>query len=247
MGPIGVVEKLLPYLPGNPVISTGGEKGIQAISSAPWGSALILLISYGYIRLLGSDGLRRSTEISILNANYLRAELEESYDILYKGESGTVAHEMILDCRSFKQSADVSVEDIAKRLIDYGYHAPTVSFPVAGTLMIEPTESESKEELDRFISAMKQIRSEISAIEIGEFDREDNPLHNAPHTAEEAINSDWTHSYSRTEAIFPLAIVKEQKYWPPVSRIDSAYGDRNLICSCPSIESYADPEPAMAD
>ncbi len=240
MGPIGVVEKLLPYLPGNPVVKTGGEKGIKAISSAPWGSALILLISYGYIRMLGSEGLRQSTEASILNANYLRARLEDDYEILYKGESGTVAHEMILDCRSFKQSADVSVEDIAKRLMDYGFHAPTVSFPVAGTLMVEPTESESKEELDRFVDAMKSIRLEVAAIESGKWSREDNPLINAPHTAEELVADDWSHPYSRNTAAYPLAYVREQKYWPPVNRIDSAYGDRNLICSCPSIEAYGE-------
>jgi glycine dehydrogenase len=246
MGPIGVVERLLPYLPGNPVVETGGEKGIKAISSAPWGSALILLISYGYIRMLGTDGLRQSTEASILNANYLRARLEDDYGILYNGENGTVAHEMIMDCRSFKQSADVSVEDIAKRLMDYGFHAPTVSFPVAGTLMVEPTESESKEELDRFVDAMKSIRAEIAMIESGEWSREDNPLRNAPHTAEELVADTWSHPYSRTTAAYPLAYVREQKYWPPVNRIDSAYGDRNLICSCPSIEEYGE-EMEMAE
>lgn len=247
MGPIGVVEKLVPYLPGNPVVDLGSDKSIKAISAAPWGSALILLISYGYIRLLGTDGLRRSTEMSILNANYLRAELEKDYPVLYTGENGTVAHEMILDCRAFKQSAGITVEDIAKRLIDYGFHAPTVSFPVAGTLMIEPTESEAKEELDRFVAAMRQIRREIQDVMDGKRTETDNPLHNAPHTANEAMNNEWPYSYSREEAIFPLDYVRDQKYWPPVSRIDSAYGDRNLICSCPSIESYADEEPAMAE
>ena len=238
MGPIGVVEKLLPFLPGNPVVETGGEKAIEAISAAPWGSALILLISYGYIRLLGADGLKRSTEIAIFNANYLRAVLEKDFDILYRGENGTVAHEMILDCRDFKNSAKVSVEDIAKRLMDYGFHAPTVSFPVAGTLMVEPTESESKEELDRFITAMKSIREEIRAIAEGKMSTEDNPLIMAPHTADEVVR-DWQHAYSRELAAFPAAYVSEQKYWPPVARIDSAYGDRNLICTCPSVESYA--------
>ncbi|NND95039.1 MAG: aminomethyl-transferring glycine dehydrogenase, partial [Flavobacteriales bacterium] len=215
MGPIGVVEKLLPYLPSNPVIETGGEKPIKAISAAPWGSALILLISYGYIRMLGSYGLKKSTEVAILNANYLRAELESHYDILYKGEKGTVAHEMILDCRNFKQSAGVSVEDIAKRLMDYGFHAPTVSFPVAGTLMVEPTESESKEELDRFVLAMKAIREEIRTIERGEISRENNPLINAPHTADELIEGEWDKPYSKETAYYPLAYIKEQKYWPP--------------------------------
>ncbi|NNC81986.1 MAG: aminomethyl-transferring glycine dehydrogenase [Flavobacteriales bacterium] len=238
MGPIGVVEKLLPYLPSNPVIPTGGDKAIPAISSAPWGSSLILLISYGYIRMLGPDGLKRSTEMAILNANYLRAQLEDDYDILYKGEKGTVAHEMILDCRSFKQAAGISVEDIAKRLMDYGFHAPTVSFPVAGTLMVEPTESESKEELDRFIQAMKAIREEIAAIERGDLDKENNMLINAPHTADELIHGEWNRPYTKELAYYPMPYIKEQKYWPPVNRIDSAYGDRNLICSCPSIESY---------
>ena len=240
MGPIGVVEKLVPYLPGNPVVETGGEKAIDAISAAPWGSALILLISYGYIRMLGAEGLKRSTEMAIFNANYLRAVLERDYNILYRGEHGTVAHEMILDCRDFKNTAKVSVEDIAKRLMDYGFHAPTVSFPVAGTLMVEPTESESKEELDRFITAMKSIREEIRAITDGKMSMEDNPLIMAPHTADEIIR-DWSHSYSREVAAFPAAYVSEQKYWPPVARIDSAYGDRNLICTCPSVESYAQP------
>jgi glycine dehydrogenase len=247
MGPIGVVEKLLPYLPSNPVVQTGGDKAIKAISAAPWGSALILLISYGYIRMLGTDGLRQSTEAAILNANYLRARLEDDYNILYKGDQGTVAHEMILDCRHFKQTAGVSVEDIAKRLMDYGFHAPTVSFPVAGTLMVEPTESESKEELDRFVLAMKAIREEIAAIERGDMGQDDNTLVNAPHTADELIHGEWTRPYTKELAYYPMPYIKEQKYWPPVNRIDSAYGDRNLICSCPSIESYEDAEPELLE
>jgi len=246
MGPIGVVERLLPYLPSNPVIETGGEKPIEAISAAPWGSALILLISYAYIRLLGAKGLTESTEASILNANYLRAVLEKDYEILYKGENGTVAHEMILDCRAFKNSAKVSVEDIAKRLMDYGFHAPTVSFPVAGTLMVEPTESESKEELDRFIIAMKSIREEIRAIESGKLSTDDNPLVMAPHTLDELVY-EWKHSYSREAAVYPAEYVRAQKYWPPVARIDSAYGDRNLVCTCPSIESYSQEQNSMSE
>jgi len=237
MGPIGVVERLAPYLPTNPVIPTGGDKPIHAISGAPWGSALILLISYGFIRLLGPQGLRKSTEAAILNANYIRARLEKDFDILYTGESGTVAHEMIIDCRPFKNETGVSVEDIAKRLMDYGYHAPTVSFPVAGTMMIEPTESESKEELDRFVEVMRAIREEIRQIESGMMSKEDNPLVHAPHTLE-SIMGDWPHNYMKEQAIFPLAFIREQKYWPPVSRIDSAYGDRHLICTCPPMEHY---------
>lgn len=241
MGPIGVVEKLAPYLPSNPLVKTGGEKAISAISSAPFGSALILLISYGYIKMLGSKGLQASTENAILNANYIKAELEEDYEVLYKGISGTVAHEMIIDCRGFKTSAKVEVAHIAKRLMDYGFHAPTVSFPVAGTIMVEPTESESKDELDRFITAMKGIRLEIREIENGKFGEEDNVLTMAPHTAEE-ICGDWQHAYSREKAAFPANYLNDQKYWPPVSVIDNAYGDRNLICSCPSIEEYAEEE-----
>jgi glycine dehydrogenase len=203
-----------------------------------------LLISYAYIRLLGAKGLTESTEAAILNANYLRAVLEKEYDILYRGENGTVAHEMILDCRAFKNTAKVSVEDIAKRLMDYGFHAPTVSFPVAGTLMVEPTESESKEELDRFIVAMKSIREEIRAIETGELSTEDNPLVMAPHTLDELVY-EWNHAYSRETAVYPAEYVRAQKYWPPVARIDSAFGDRNLICTCPSIESYSEEENTM--
>ncbi len=244
MGPIGVVEKLVPYLPGNPLVKTGGEKAISAISSAPYGSALILLISYGYIKMLGPDGLTESTENAILNANYLKAELEGEYDILYKGVSGTVAHEMIIDCREFKSTAKVEVADIAKRLMDYGFHAPTVSFPVAGTIMVEPTESESKEELDRFVVAMKSIRQEIREIEEGKYPVEDNVLVQAPHTSEEIV-AEWTHAYGREKAVYPAAYVREQKYWPPVARIDNAYGDRNLICSCPSIEEYAEDDNSL--
>ena len=238
MGPIGVAAHLLPFLPSNPLIKTGGEKAIHAISAAPYGSALILLISYAYIKMLGAKGLRESTEIAILNANYIAAGLKGHYDILYTGKNGTVAHEMILDCRDFKRTAEVEVADMAKRLIDFNFHAPTVSFPVAGTLMIEPTESEDKEELDRFIIAMIKIREEIRQIEEGKADKVNNLLKNAPHTADCIINKEWTYPYTPQEAAYPVAYLKEWKYWVPVRRVDNAFGDRNLICSCPSIESY---------
>lgn len=238
MGPIGVAKHLVPFLPGSKLIKAGGEKGINAVSSAPYGSALILLISYGYIKMLGSEGLRASTEAAIMNANYIASSLKDHYGILYAGKNGTVAHEMILDCRDFKKSANVEVADIAKRLIDYGFHAPTVSFPVAGTLMVEPTESEDKEELDRFIEAMISIRKEISAIENGQADTENNLLKNSPHTADCIINQEWNYPYSPQEAAYPVSYLKEWKYWVPVRRVDNAYGDRNLICSCPSVEEY---------
>ena len=241
MGPIGVAEHLVPFLPGSKLVQAGGEKGINAVSSAPYGSALILLISYGYIKMLGSEGLKASTEAAIMNANYIAASLKDHYGILYTGENGTVAHEMILDCRDFKKTANVEVADIAKRLIDYGFHAPTVSFPVAGTLMVEPTESEDKEELDRFIEAMVTIRKEISAIENGQADPENNLLKNSPHTADCIINQEWNYPYSPQEAAYPVAYLKEWKYWVPVRRVDNAYGDRNLICTCPSVEEYMEP------
>ncbi|HLP54933.1 MAG TPA: aminomethyl-transferring glycine dehydrogenase [Fluviicola sp.] len=238
MGPIGVAAHLAPFLPSNPVTPAGGDQPIHAVSAAPYGSALILLISYGYIKMLGAQGLRESTEMAILNANYIAAKLKGHYDVLYTGKNGTVAHEMILDCREFKKTADVEVADMAKRLIDFGFHAPTVSFPVAGTLMIEPTESEDKEELDRFIEAMIKIRQEIREIENGHADKANNLLKNAPHTADCIINKDWNYPYSPQEAAYPVAYLKEWKYWVPVRRVDNAYGDRNLVCSCPSVESY---------
>ncbi|MBK8500490.1 MAG: aminomethyl-transferring glycine dehydrogenase [Flavobacteriales bacterium] len=238
MGPICVNDKLKPFLPGHALIKTGGEKAIHAVSSAPWGSSLILLISYGYIKMLGSEGLKASTEAAILNANYMKARLADHYPILYVGDHGMVAHEMILDCRDFKRSAGVDVSDIAKRLMDYGFHAPTVSFPVAETLMVEPTESESKVELDRFCDAMISIREEIRAIENGKADKLDNVLKNAPHTADEVAGDAWTHTYSREQAAFPSAHQRDWKYWMAVSRVDNAYGDRNLICVCPPIEEY---------
>ena len=238
MGPIGVAKHLSPFLPGNPIIKTGGEKSIKAINGAPWGSALILLISYGYIKLLGAKGLKKSTEAAILNANYLKAKLSDYYEVLYTGKNGTVAHEMILDCRSFKKEAGVEVEDIAKRLIDYGFHAPTVSFPVAGTLMIEPTESESLNELDRFANAMICIKNEIDDISNNIADQTDNVLKNAPHTSSIAISENWNHPYSRKSAVFPTLEQFNNKFWPPVGRVDNAYGDRNLICSCLPLEEY---------
>jgi glycine dehydrogenase len=238
MGPIGVGAHLIPFLPGSTLIKSGGEQAIHAVSATPYGSALILLISYGYIKMLGAKGLTESTEIAILNANYIAKRLEDHYPILYKGKNGTVAHEMILDCRSFKKSAEIEVADIAKRLIDYGFHAPTVSFPVAGTLMIEPTESEDLEELNRFIDAMVKIREEIRDIENGHSDKDDNLLKNAPHTANCIINKNWNHPYSPQEAAYPLSYLIENKYWVPVRRVDNAFGDRNLICACPSVESY---------
>lgn len=242
VGPIGVAAHLAPFLPGSPLVKAGGEQAIHAVSAAPYGSALILLISYGYIKMLGAEGLRHSTEMAILNANYIAAKLKGHYDILYTGKNGTVAHEMILDCREFKKTSDVEVADMAKRLIDFGFHAPTVSFPVASTLMIEPTESEDKEELDRFIEAMIKIRQEIKEIENGHADKVNNLLKNAPHTADCIINKDWNYPYSPQEAAYPVAYLKEWKYWVPVRRIDNAYGDRNLICSCPSVESYMNVE-----
>ncbi len=235
VGPICVAEHLAKFLPTNPLVKTGGDSGITAISAAPYGSALVDIISYAYIKMLGADGLKTATEYAILNANYLKSKLEQSYAILYSGERGRAAHEMIVDFRAFKAKG-VEVGDIAKRLMDYGFHAPTVSFPVAGTLMIEPTESESKAELDRFIDAMAHIRTEIENHQIGD----DSVLKNAPHTQEMLTADEWDHMYSRTEAAFPLDYLHESKYWPPVRRVDDAYGDRNLVCSCNPIEEYAD-------
>ena len=237
MGPIGVVEHLKPFLPSNPLISTGGDQAISSISAAPWGSSLVLCISYAYIKMLGEKGLTDSTRLAILNANYIKEELTKDYDILYTNTKGRVAHEMILDCRPFK-ALGIEVTDIAKRLMDYGYHAPTVSFPVAGTMMVEPTESESIEELDRFISAMKSIRSEINNIAEGTLDYENNPVKNSPHTLEQISNDIWDRPYSRKDAAFPLSFVNDNKFWPTVSRVDDAYGDRNLVCSCEPIENY---------
>ncbi len=238
MGPIGVASHLVPFLPGHPLDDVGGEQAIGAISAAPYGSPSILVIPWAYIRMMGPEGLTQATRVAILNANYMAKRLEASYPVLYKGDSGRVAHEFILDCRSLKKSAGVEAEDIAKRLMDYGFHAPTMSFPVAGTLMIEPTESESKEELDRFCDALLQIREEIRAIEEGRADKSDNPLKNAPHTALTLTANEWPHPYSREEAAFPTPWVRAHKFWPPVARIDNVYGDRHLVCVCPPMESY---------
>ena len=235
VGPIGVRAHLAPFLPGH----ARGERKEGAVSAAPYGSASILPITWMYIRMMGGEGLKRASEMAILNANYIAHRLEEHYPVLYAGGNGLVAHECILDLRPLKDSSGISVDDVAKRLMDFGFHAPTMSFPVAGTLMIEPTESESKAELDRFCEAMIRIREEIRAVERGELDKEDNPLKNAPHTAAELLG-EWNHAYSREQAAYPLASLVEAKYWPPVGRVDNVYGDRNLTCSCPPIEAYSE-------
>lgn len=238
MGPICVNHKLAPFLPGHTMVKTGGSKASHAVSSAPWGSASILIISYGYIRMLGGEGLTNATKFAILNANYIKARLEKAYPILYSGEKGRAAHEMIVDLRHFK-AAGISAEDVAKRLMDYGFHAPTLSFPVAGTIMIEPTESEDKGELDRFCDALLEIRKEIDQVASGEMDAHSNVLTNAPHTAKIVTSDNWSYGYSREKAAYPLPYIKNMgKFWPSVARVDSAYGDRNLICICPPIESY---------
>jgi glycine dehydrogenase len=238
VGPIAVASHLAEFLPSHPVVATGGKDGIGPVSSAPWGSAGILPISWAYIRLMGSQGLREATCYAILNANYLAKKLDPYFPVLYRGARGFVAHECILDLRSLKKSAGIEVEDVAKRLMDYGFHAPTISFPVPGTMMIEPTESESLEELDRFCNAMMSIRGEIAAIEEGRIDAADNPLKNAPHTAESLLAAEWSHPYTREEAAYPAPWTREHKFWPSVGRIDGAYGDRNLVCTCPPIEQY---------
>jgi glycine dehydrogenase len=240
MGPIGVAAHLAPFLPGHPVIKTGGAQAIPALAAAPWSSASILLISYGYIKMLGRDGMTDATRFAILNANYLKARLEKYYPVLYTRENGRVAHELIFDLRPLKQASKIDETDVAKRLMDYGFHAPTVSFPVAGTLMVEPTESEAKDELDRFCDAMIAIRSEIQAVIDGKADPLDNVLKNAPHTASAVAADEWTHPYSREQAAFPLPFVKTRKFWPSVGRIDNPYGDRNLMCACPPVEAFVE-------
>lgn len=242
VGPIAVAKHLAPFLPGNPFVKVGGEKAITSISAAPWGSASVLTISYAYIKMMGEHGLTYATKTAILNANYLKTKLEKYYPVLYSGKNGFCAHEMILDCRQFKITTGVEVEDIAKRLMDYNFHAPTVSFPVPGTLMVEPTESESKYELDRFIEAMIHIRNEITEIENGSAPKDDNVLKNSPHTAEAVTASEWKHPYTREKAAFPVKIVKENKFWPSVARVNNAYGDRNLVCSCLPISDYDEVE-----
>ena len=246
VGPIGVTADLAPFLPGHPVVDCGGSADIT-VSAAPWGSASILPISYAYIRMMGADGLTRATQVAILSANYLAKRLEAHFPVLYRGMNAMVAHECILDCRGFQQGGGVMVEDIAKRLQDYGFHAPTMSWPVSGTLMVEPTESEPKAELDRFVDAMVAIRAEIRAVEQGRMDNADNPLKNAPHTAAEIAADAWSHPYSREEAAFPLPFVKAHKYWPPVKRVDNVYGDRNLVCSCAPLEAYAQAQQIAAE
>ncbi len=240
MGPIGVAKHLIPFLPSNPIVNISSEQAIPAISAAPWGSGLILIISYAYIKMLGQGGLKESTRVAILNANYLKSKLEKHFSILYSGENGRVAHEMIVDFRDFKKTAGVEVSDIAKRLMDYGFHAPTVSFPVAGTLMVEPTESESKAELDRFTETMISVKQEIESIILGKSDAINNPIKNAPHTLEQLTANEWTLPYTRQQAAYPLVWIQENKFWPSVQRVDDAFGDRNLICTCTPIEEYAD-------
>lgn len=239
MGPIGVAKQLAPFLPGNPLVKTGGDQAISAISAAPHGSASILTISYAYIAMMGKNGLKRATQLAILNANYIKERLSGHYLVLYIGKNGRAAHEMIIDCREFKK-VGIEVEDIAKRLMDYGFHAPTVSFPVAGTMMIEPTESETLPELDRFCEALISIRKEINEVASGDADKENNLLTNAPHTASVITASDWSLPYSREKAAYPLAFVRDLKFWPTVGRIDSAYGDRNLMCSCLPLSEYTE-------
>jgi glycine dehydrogenase len=239
MGPIAVAHHLATFLPRHPVVPVGGDHGTGAVSAAPWGSASILLISWAYIALMGPDVLKHASEVAILNANYVADRLHAHFPVFYRGQRGRVAHECILDTRGVKRTAGVEVDDIAKRLMDYGFHAPTMSFPIAGTLMVEPTESESKGELDRFCESMIAIRAEIAAVEQGQMPRDDNPLKHAPHTAEAIAASRWEHPYSREQAAFPTPFTRARKFWPPVGRINNAQGDRNLMCTCPPIEEYA--------
>jgi glycine dehydrogenase len=247
MGPICVNEKLKPFLPGHVVENLDNRQPTtdnrqNAVSAARYGSASILLISYAYIKLLGPEGLKKSTEYAILNANYMKARLKNDFKILYTGKNGTCAHEFIVDLRPFKASAGIEAEDVAKRLMDYNFHAPTLSFPVAGTIMIEPTESEDKAELDRFCDALLNIRKEIAAIENGNADKADNVLKHAPHTQFVITADEWTKPYSRQQAAFPLEYVKENKFWPSISRVNNTFGDRNLICTCEPVSAYAEEE-----
>jgi len=240
MGPICCNDKLAPFLPGHPVVKVGGEKAIGPISAAPWGSASILIISWAYIALLGRSGVRRASEVAILNANYMASRLEDHFDVLFRGRRGRVAHEFILDMRPFRKSAGITEEDVAKRLQDYGFHGPTMSWPVIGTIMAEPTESESKVELDRFCDALISIKAEIQQVELGIADREDNALKNAPHTAAVVMADQWDHKYTREQAAYPAPWTRASKFWPTVGRVDNAYGDRNLVCACPPVEEYAE-------
>ena len=239
MGPIGAKSHLAPFMPNHPLVAEAGpDTGVGPVAAAPWGSALILPISWTYIALMGATGLLKATQVAILNANYMARRLEPHFPVVYRGQNGFVAHECIIDCRKIQHDTDITVEDIAKRLMDYGFHAPTMSWPVAGALMIEPTESESKFELDRFCDAMIAIRAEIQEIERGEADADDNLLRNAPHTMDDIAAADWPHAYSRDRAVFPMPTLRDSKYWPPVNRIDQVYGDRNLVCVCPPLEAY---------
>jgi glycine dehydrogenase len=242
VGPIGVAKHLTPFLPNNRFVKTGGDRVFSAISSAPFGSAMILPISYGYIKLLGGNGLKLATEMAILGANYLKNALQDHYKILYTGKNKRVAHEFILDCNEFSKTAGVSVIDIAKRLMDYGFHAPTVAFPVHGTLMVEPTESEPLGELKRFVDAMLSIRQEIEEIAQGKCDATNNIVKNAPHTVCMVTGEDWDKPYSRSRAAFPMECSKADKYWPPVTKIDDAWGDRNLMCTCQGYELLEESE-----
>jgi len=245
MGPICVKKHLAPHLPGHASDvrrQTSDVSSHNAVSAAPYGSASILLISYAYIRMLGAEGVKRATEYAILNANYMKARLEKDFDILYTGNNGTCAHEFIVDLRPFNNPAGIEAEDVAKRLMDYGFHAPTMSFPVPGTIMIEPTESEDKAELDRFCDALLNIREEIKDIEEGRADKKDNPLKNAPHTQQSVVSSEWSRGYSREKAAFPLDYIKQNKFWPSVARVNNTVGDRNLICICEPTSSYAEQE-----
>jgi glycine dehydrogenase len=239
MGPICAAKHLAPFLPGHPVIATGGSQAIGPVSAAPWGSASILLISWAYIKMMGAEGLAQATRVAILNANYIAHRLDSSFPVLYRGKQGMVAHECIIDLRKVKRDAAVEVDDVAKRLMDYGFHAPTTSFPVIGTLMVEPTESEPKSELDRFCEAMIAIRGEIAEIERGTAPRDGNVLKNAPHTAAALLATEWSHPYARDKAAFPLPYVRESKFWPPVGRLNNVLGDRKLFCTCPPISDYA--------
>jgi glycine dehydrogenase len=235
MGPICCAKHLTPFLPNHPVVELGHQYGVGAISAAPWGSASILPISWMYMAMMGGEGLTEATKIAILSANYIAHEVEKDYPVLYRGSSGLVAHECILNLNALKTEAGIEVEDVAKRLMDYGFHAPTVSWPVPGTLMVEPTESESKAELDRFITALKMIREEVRKIAKGEFDKTNNPLKQSPHTATAVVNDTWDRPYSRELAAFPAPWTRENKFWPAVGRIDGVYGDRNLFCSCDAL------------
>jgi glycine dehydrogenase len=238
MGPIGVAAHLAPFLPSHPAVEVGGKNSIGPVSAAPWGSSSILMISWAYIVMMGAKGLTDATKLAILNANYMMTRLAKYYPVLYQGVNGRCAHEFILDMRSFKETSGIEVEDVTKRLMDYGFHAPTASFPVAGTLMIEPTESETKEELDRYCEALISIREEITEIEQGNADKESNLLKNSPHTADMVISDKWNYPYSRERAAYPTHWLRARKFWPAVGRINSVYGDRNLVCSCPPIEEY---------